>query len=171
MTIRPAIIGAVADGIESFIRTVVSEMIAALVRGEQNIAEPLQADCISKSTCKLSPGAAVRIHFHDARTNPLFLFARIAARADRNIKFAIRTERDRTRKMPAAVLVVEPVIGKRRERLRIRIARLFFSAYKLSSRQLIGLGKIEPILAILVTIELRAVRILQPGHVRNDLCE
>ncbi len=71
--------------------------------------------------------------------------------------------------MPAAVFITQAVIGKCREHLGFGVRRFGFAKCKLSPRQLVRFGEIKPILPILVFVKLAAIRVLEIGHVWDDL--
>src|SRR5436190_2991858 len=146
-------------------------MVRTLIRREDKITERPQADRITKSASKNPLVRAVWIHLQNRRADLLFFDARIAARTDRDIHLAVRPKCNGPRQMPAAVLVTQTVIGKRRQCLRPLVGRSFFAHSKYPPRKLSGFGYIDPIDAMPVAIKLHAVRVMQSGHVRNGTRE
>ena len=171
IAIWPAVISAVFERVKRFVRFLESKMIRALARSPEEIADPFQPDGISQTSGKFTLLRAVRIHFDNACPHLFFFYARVAGRSDRDVKFAGGRERNGARQVPAAVFIAQAVVWKSRDRLWILVGRRCFTACKFSPRELVGLGKIEPVLSIPVTIKLNAVRILKICHVRNDLRE
>src|SRR6188768_1401981 len=165
MAVRPSVVEAFFQRVECLVGPVVAEMIGALICGEQKGADPSKSYCISQTARENSLSAPVRVHFQHRRTDLLLLNARIAARSDRNVQLAVRSEGDRPCQVPSTVLVAQTVIWEGRDGLRILSGRLVFPSREFSSCKSFSFSNVDPILAIGIPIKLDAVRIVQTTQI------
>src|SRR5205085_11678945 len=107
----------------------------------------------------IPPTRPVHVHLCYGRSNLFLLFASVAGTSDGNVELSVRTKRECARQMPAAVLVVETIVGKRCEHLRLArgsvIARMIAIAYETVRKR-----NVNPTLAATVRVKADAVRVV-----------